>query len=538
MTSPVVRFLLFVLVSVVTRASLLWVTFIDLDESAHILGSWTLLDGHVLYRDFVDNKPPLLYVAYALPQLLFGRGMLVVRWFATLLVLPGTAYAASAFFKHDRQGLVAGCLYLIYGAAFLGHDMLAVNCEVLALLPGAWALVYARPAAPERPLGADVAVGILLGLAALIKPQLAIWVTGVGFAVLLGPESFGRRALRLCMLGAGLGTVLALSWVFFAALGAGDDYVRWMWKHNLGYAANAVSAGAAMQRAAVRLGPWVLVTAWLWWGTWASRADLSQPTRHRWNLLAAVVISTVPAIFVGERFFPHYFIQLYWPLAVAAAPALTRWLSFPLSKKGQFLSAYTALMLVGFSIANLALYLDARSTPYEEIDPIYRQVGSWLRNDICSRKEPGQKTRNPREPSGGETTLFVWGYAPAFYYYSGMEPASRFIIPQASISGYVPGNPASFSGKLDGRAFIRSADRTLLLADLKRNRATYVLDTSPAAIHYWQYFPVAGFPLLETYLRDGFEMVHEIRGVRIFRRRACAQASGLPVALDLGADFP
>ena len=535
MASPFIRFLLFVLVSVLTRVSLLWVTFIDLDESAHILGSWTLLDGHVLYRDFVDNKPPLLYLAYALPQLFFGRGMLVVRWFATLLVLPGTAYAASAFFKHDRQGLVAGCLYLIYGAAFLGHDMLAVNCEVLALLPAAWAMVVARPAAHERPIGRDLAVGVLLGLATLIKPQLLIWLTGVGFAILRGREAFGRRTLRLCVLGAGLVAVLALSWVYFAALGAGDDYVHWMWKHNLGYAANTISLGTATQRAAIRLGPWVLVTAWLWWGTWASRADLSQPTRHRWNLLAAVVISTVPAIFVGERFFPHYFILLYWPLAVAASPALTRWLSFPLSRKGQWLAGYTALMLVGFSIANLGLYLDARSTPYEEIDPIYQQVGSWLRNDLCARNEPAQKIGNSPEPAGGQATLFVWGYAPAFYYYSGMAPASRFIIPQASISGYLPGNPASFAGKLDGHAFIRSADRTLLLADLKKNRTTYVLDTSPATIHYWQNFPIAGFLRLETYLRDGFDMVHNLRGVRIFRRRGCAEESGRPVALDLGA---
>ena len=46
--------------------------------------------------------------------------------------------------------------------------------------------------------------------------------------------------------------------------------------------------------------------------------------------------------------------------------------------------------------------------------------------------------------------MFVWGYAPPFYYYArqhgDIRPASRFIIPQASLSGFVPGNPDSFAG--------------------------------------------------------------------------------------------
>src|SRR5262245_41470824 len=57
---------LFVGVSLLTRWLSLSVELLDMDEAAHAVGSWVLRDGGLLYRDFVDNKPPLLYVYYAL----------------------------------------------------------------------------------------------------------------------------------------------------------------------------------------------------------------------------------------------------------------------------------------------------------------------------------------------------------------------------------------------------------------------------------------------------------------------------------------
>ena len=106
--SAAARLALFVALALLTRAPFLTVPFLDLDEAAALVGSWVLLDGGTLYVDFVDNRPPLLYHLYAFGQILFGRGMVAVRLLAALCVLPLTAFAASAFYRHDRRGLVAG----------------------------------------------------------------------------------------------------------------------------------------------------------------------------------------------------------------------------------------------------------------------------------------------------------------------------------------------------------------------------------------------------------------------------------------------
>ena len=98
--------------------ALLVVEVLDVDEAAHAVGSWVLLDGGRLYTDFVDNKPPLLYGYYALAQLLPGRGLLPVHAVTAIVTVPLVALAASATFRHDRRGVAAGLLWLAYGASF------------------------------------------------------------------------------------------------------------------------------------------------------------------------------------------------------------------------------------------------------------------------------------------------------------------------------------------------------------------------------------------------------------------------------------
>src|SRR5438309_392806 len=124
---------------------------------------------------------------------LAGYGMVGVRLATTLVTLPLTAFAASAFYHHRRRGLVAGLLYLLYSAAFVGNDMLAVNCELVMLLPLTWALVLVRDQAdvfrPRRLLGA----GLLIGVATLVKYQAALWLPPVTIAVALECWSTDRR---------------------------------------------------------------------------------------------------------------------------------------------------------------------------------------------------------------------------------------------------------------------------------------------------------------------------------------------------------
>ena len=90
------RFLLFAAVSLATRAVLLGVPTVDLDEAVYLTGAREMLRGGVPYVAFADHKPPLVFAYYAAGQFL-GDGMLPVRLLTVLLLVPLVAFCASAF---------------------------------------------------------------------------------------------------------------------------------------------------------------------------------------------------------------------------------------------------------------------------------------------------------------------------------------------------------------------------------------------------------------------------------------------------------
>ena len=202
-----------------------------MDEAAHAVGSWVLLEGGRLYTDFVDNKPPLLYA-------LLRPGAAAAR--------AGPALGAPAHggamrprsprsarlprFRHDRRGVTAALLWLVYGASFLAHDMLAANAELILLLPASWAIAVVadeqraarrRSAAPRgsaaRPRHAGEAPGRRSGYSPSAGRPCA---PGQGRSAPSGPEnpSIVPSSLFLA-LAAGFALPLLATWLAFAATG-------------------------------------------------------------------------------------------------------------------------------------------------------------------------------------------------------------------------------------------------------------------------------------------------------------------------------
>jgi 4-amino-4-deoxy-L-arabinose transferase-like glycosyltransferase len=490
----------FVAVSLLTRGLFLGVEILDLDEAAHAVGSWELLRGRRLYVDFADNKPPLLYAYYALAQWLLGRGMLAVRLLTVLVCVPLTAFGLSAFFAHDRRGRAAGFAYLVAGAAFLAHDMHAVHAELLMLLPGVWALVALPDERGALHPGRAALAGTLLGTACLLKYQAALWLPALVLAILLASPRRARTLAAAAALAGGFALPLALCYLYFTRRGSADAFLYWNFAYNLAYTANPIPASEALVRAARYLLPFLAVTAPLWWG-WRRAAVWRD---HRSRLVSLVLLASIPAVFLGLRFYPHYFVQLYAPLALAAAPWLARLLEPPVGRGGRRLLAWAAFVLAGFTLANAVLYF-GRTGVYEETDPAFPRLAARLRSDPCFER----------------ASLFAWGFAPQLYYYAERPVASRFVMPQASLTGYVPGNPASRTEALATSSLIRPEHWDWLLADLEASRPAYILDTAPAGIHGWERYPLHAFPRLLAFVRRSYEPLDSVDDVHIYRRRGC-----------------
>ncbi len=498
---------LFVAISVAARWLSLVLDVIDIDEASHVVGARVLQQGGLLYTDFVDNKPPLLYVAFALAQLVGGPGLAGVHLVTATIVVPLTALAVSACYGHRRTGVVAAIALIVYGAAFIGHDMLATNAEVLMILPASWAVVQLRDAQRAASNTRILTAGLLFGTASLIKPQVATWVLAAAVAIahLHASRGEARRAVRpLALLAAAAVAPAGLVLAYFTVRGGAEALIYWMGPQNVWYAGNPISPSEALERWLSYFVSFAIATAPLWWG-WRSSWELMR--ERYWMLFSsALIVASLPPVFAGFRFFPHYFIQLLVPLALAAAPWLDDVVRRPLPRAGRVVIGWTTVMLAGFTVANAVLYLGPPGTVYSERLPVYREVAERLRADACA---PG-------------ATLFVWGFAPNLYYYAEMHPASRFVaLSQARLTGYIPGNLASNRGDIAAEATVVPAHWDWLMSDLDRHRATFIVDTAPANLYRWGRYPVSDFPRLQRYLDDQFDLVETIREVRIYRRRGC-----------------
>ncbi len=491
-------FLFFAAVSLATRAVLLGVPTVDIDEAVYLTGAREMLRGGLPYVGFADNKPPLVFAYYAAGQLL-GDGMLPVRLLTVLLLVPLVAFCASAFHRHGRRGLAAGALFLVWSAAFLGHDMLAVNCELLMLGPLALSVVALRDESAARRASRALAAGLLLGLATLFKYQAAAWGPALALAVLLAGrgDAKARVAGRLALLGAGAAFPPLAAWGVFAALGAGDAFLYWNWTHNLVYSANPASVETG-ERAAAYVLPFLLATAPLWWAAWRSRRALGG---HAAALVGALLAGSALAALPGWRLYPHYLVPLYFPLALGAAPWAAEHVRAPLSRVARTFVAWAAVLLVGFTAANGYLYL-LRHDVYTETRPVFSRVATRLRQDRCF----------------GEGALFVWGWAPIFYTETELPAGSRFLLVGSSLVGYVPGNrdPAA------GEGLVRPQHWDWLLGDLQGRRPTYVLDTARARLGRWGY-PLEASRRLAAFVAASYEPLDVVDGVRLYRRRGCGR---------------
>jgi hypothetical protein len=166
------------------------------------------------------------------------------------------------------------------------------------------------------------------------------------------------------------------------------------------------------------------------------------------------------------------------------------------------------VLLAGFTAANLVLY-SGGSRVYEETRPVFRRVAERMRANRC----------------GDAATLFVWGFAPQFYTESRIRPASRFVVPQASITGYVPGRREPRAAHVDASALVSADHWDLLMGDLERSRPAYVVDTAPSGLHGWGRYPIADFPRLEAFVRRDYDAVAVVDGVWLWRRKSCAAPS-------------
>ena len=366
------------LLSLLAASRLCHVNVLWAEETLPLAAAGEMHAGKTLYRDIWFDKPPVTaWVAWAAG----GRDGVVLRLFGALYAML--------------------CCWLAWR---LARDLWSDTAGMWAAGMLGFFLVFDFPAA-VIPLASDL---LLLAphlaavwMASRGRPRLAGALAGVAF--LVSPK--GVLVLAACLLWApplpllgGFAAVTATSALALAVNGSLAAYGDQVWRWGSVYA-GATFLEEPLKNGAVRTLNWAGFHAAL---VLAAVIGLKEE-RRRWLLWIALGAAGVAA---GLRFFPRYYIGLLPPLVLLGGYGMAR-----LGRR----AAWVALLLV---------------IPAARFAPTYVQAarGGW--RDTAMDAESRAAAEILKLQSRPGDTLFVWGYRPEIYVYSGMRAATRFLDSQ------------------------------------------------------------------------------------------------------------
>lgn len=443
------------------------------DQGLYAYVGTEILQGGLPYRDAWDQKPPGLHFAYALMWWCWPDESVVAL--ADLIVAAGVAWLllrlAPSFSPSPAAGPLAAGLFLLLGNpafARLGGVRVRGQAEVfIAALVAGSVLCLLRAGTADAQAGRRrslfLAGGALVGAAAVFKYPAAIYLLP-GWAAYLNRAwirtgtrpAISHLAEAVSLTITGLLIPVTAAAVLFAAGGALHDAWDATVVYNLRYSGETY--------ASIWSFTWYLLSfpvqharvdgLWLLGGAGSIVLVLRSVGDPRALVLLAWTATACLAIAInGSRGLPQYFLQAlpvlaltaavaaedlrsrlmgraWLPVVLIAAIAVGRVVSFP---KAIDATAWDVWRMVGRTAP--ATYLERfAGRPGDKYSaPDIRRLGDW----IGTRTAAGQR-------------VYVFGFSPAAYVYSGRASASRFFWSMPLVIGFKDGEAGyGPSGLLD-----------------------------------------------------------------------------------------
>jgi hypothetical protein len=440
------------------------------EETLPLAAAAQLMHSKLLYSGVWFDKPPLLAWTY----LLWGaRDGWPLRVAGALYVLLACAIAWR--FARDlwgrREAFWAAGLLAFYLIFDIPSSVTPLAADLLMLAPHLAAVWLAWR-------GRALWSGVLAGIAFLINAK--------GVFVLAACAIWDLRALPLLLAGFAIPNALAAAWLW--THGALAAYVGQVWIWGRIYAGQTF-VGDPVRNGLLRTLHWLgfhaaAAIAAIWFWLRGPKAD-----RLRWTAWAAI---SAIGVCLGWRFFPRYYFQILPIVVLAGARGFTL-------LGGRRALAVAALLLIPFIRFGPRYAMLARDLlehrPYHWADVAMDQDSRAAARLVARRSQPGD-------------TLFVWGFRPELYIYTGLPAASRFLDSQP-----LTGVPAD--RHLTQTQPVETQGTRAHRAELMRSHPTFILDGLGG---YNPRLAITQYPDLQPWLAE-YEPVASTGLTRIYQRR-------------------
>ena len=505
--------LIVALAVIATRLPLLWIPIIDVDEAIWAVAARAWIDGGIPYIDFSDNKPLGVMAFMAGLFEIFGSRSMIVVHAATMAVVlaTGVAIARLAESLADRRaGFTAALLYALFSTNYV-PKVISTNIETLINLPLVLC-VLALFAAYRRRAAANIFIaGTLVGLACCFKYQAGSMALCIPVAILVKPPRHGLGAGRIRATASGIALFsLGTAWPFAAMLayihsaGSMEGFVSATLSGSMTYISKGSEGLDLARRIAVRFGTFLASSSPLWIFALLRIRGIKSLWRNRPRELFLFVwlAATSLAVFAGWRLYGHYFLLWLPPLCTLAGMGLTRrWTAWGGSGGGTTKRVAVVTTIAVFTIGfALPRYWLSRVNDFTgEDDPF----------DYVPIAEEAARLTNPGE------RIFAWGNAPSIYYYSDRLPAYRYAWFDRLTGRH--SRPGRVEPAYQGSPEIKR-EWEIWLFDMERNRPALIIDTSPAALHDAEHYPMEDYPVMIDYMEGRYRRTGSVNGAVIYSR--------------------
>ncbi len=198
---------------------------INWDESTFILMSQEIVQGHLPYVRLWDNKPPLGFAVFALPQFFFPKSIEAVRLLGWLVVSVAACFVflIARDLQNGRAAWLAAIVF-VFGVGIIagGQAVLTEHLTLPALTAALW--LSLAPAPSRRRL---FAIGVLLGTSCFIRLNLSYAALIIGASLLLLAPWRGWRDLFIRGAAYSAGGLVVGVIVFLPYLFAGKAGLWW-----------------------------------------------------------------------------------------------------------------------------------------------------------------------------------------------------------------------------------------------------------------------------------------------------------------------
>jgi hypothetical protein len=437
------------------------------EEDLPVAAAQQIIFGKTLYRDIWFDKPPLVPLIY----LLWGARTGVILRIAGALYCALAAWLAFAIARglwSEREGRWAAILMAFFLTFDTPSAVLPLAADSLLIAPHLLGILLAIQG---RPVWSGIAAGVgflfnakalfVLAACAVFAGASAPWVA-VGFLV---PGAFAAANLRVS--------------------GAWQPYIDQVWVWPSAYARNTF-VDRPVINGLIRTANWSGFHLALWIP--AGRAFAGGLEARRKLQLAAWGVLSLGGVAIGWRFFPRYYFQILPFAVIVASRGMT------LLGRRWWLPAILLLApLVRFGPRYVMLAANADA--------------QW--SDLAMDRESRQAADVLNRLGGPGHTLFVWGYRPDVFVYTGMPAASKYLDCQA-----MTGVPAD-RHLTQSEPVLPPATTAAARRELAASQPSFIAD---GLSEYNPRLALASYPELKHWLAQ-YQEVARVHGMVIYRRR-------------------